>query len=312
VKPKEIGALVLLAALWGGSFIFFRIAAPELGPILVAFLRVVIAGSALLVYAAVARRDADWRGSFRKYLVLGTLNGALPYALIAAAELHLTASFAAILNATTPLYAVVVAAVRFGERPVARTALGVVLGVAGVAVLVGWESETLDARLLTAVGASLVAALSYALAGAYAKTAFTGAPPLTLAIGQQIGAAVVLAPLLVPVSVVDGGELAVTRGAVAAVVALALFCTSVAYLLYFFLIDRVGPTRTLSVTFLSPVFGVLWGAMFLDEAIGAGTVVGLGVILVGVTLVTGVRLRSVLFAVSRTANRMEPPRLHSE
>jgi drug/metabolite transporter (DMT)-like permease len=155
-------------------------------------------------------------------------------------------------------------------------------------VLVGWKTEAVDVRPMASVGASLVAALSYALAAAFAKTAFTGVPPLTLAIGQQIGAAVVLAPVVVPMTVANQGEISLTGDAIA-VVALALFCTSVAYLLYFFLIGRVGPTRTLSVTFLSPVFGVLWGGLFLDETIGTGTVIGLGIILMGVTLVTGIR-----------------------
>ncbi|MEA2595590.1 MAG: hypothetical protein QOF01_2059 [Thermomicrobiales bacterium] len=291
LRPKEIGALLLLAALWGGSFMFFRIAAPALGPIVVAFLRVLIAGGALLLFARFTGHGTDWRRTPRSFLILGALNGAIPYALTAAAALNMTASLAAILNATTPLFAVAVVAARLGERPTVRTIIGLAIGVSGVVVLLGWNRAPFDAAFAASVAASLAAAISYAFAGAYAKSAFAGTPSLTLAIGQQFGAAVVLAPVLIPVGIVGREDLSLTRGVAAAVIALALLCTSVASLLYFFLIRSVGPTKTLTITFLVPIFGVLWGALFLDESIGTATLLGLSIVLIGVTLVTGLRLR---------------------
>jgi drug/metabolite transporter (DMT)-like permease len=309
MKAREVAALFLLAAVWGGSFIFFRIAAPHLGPIPVAFLRVTIAGTALVGYARVKDRDVRWRGRRRSFLILGTLNGALPYTLIAAAELHLTASLAAILNATAPLFVVAVVAVRLGALPSPATIAGLILGIVGVAALVGWSGETAGTTLLLSVGASLAAALSYALAGVYAKTAFFGGPPLSLAIGQQIGAAIVLAPVAVPVAVIDRPDRVASVGDAAAILALALLCTSAAYLLYFYLIATVGPTKTLSVTFLSPVFGLLWSALFLGEQIQLTTIGGLAMILVGVSLVTGVEPRRVVRPALRFAAivRGEPP-----
>jgi drug/metabolite transporter (DMT)-like permease len=291
MRAKEVAALLALAALWGGSFLFIRIAVPAFGPVVLACLRVILAGVGLLAYAAALRRSVELRGRWRPFLLLGALNGAIPYSLIATAELHLTASLAVILNATTPLFTALVAAVWLRERLTARTVAGLVAGVGGVAILVGWSPLPLDRVLLLSVGASLAAALSYGLAGVQAKTAFAGTPPLTLAIGQQVGAALLLLPFALPLGVVNLSADLLSAGVIAALVGLALLCTSLGYLLYFYLIVQVGPTRTLSVTFLMPGFGVLWSVVFLREAVWASTFVGLGVILASVVLVTGVRLR---------------------
>jgi drug/metabolite transporter (DMT)-like permease len=295
MRVKDLASLTLLATLWGGSFLFMRVAVPLFGPPLLAFLRVGLAGAGLLAYAAALGRVPALRGRWRAYLALGALNAAIPYALIAAAELHLTASLAAILNATTPLFAAIVAAARLGERLTARVALGLALGLAGVAILVGWSPLPLDRALLLAVGASLVAALSYALAGVYAKATFAGEPPLTLAIGQQLGAAALLLPLALPRVAVEPATLRPSFAVGAATIALALLSTSLAYLLYFSLIASAGPTRTLSVTFLVPVFGVLWSVLFLRETVGPATLAGLAIILASVLLVTGVRLPALPF-----------------
>lgn len=289
MKRKELGALLLLAALWGAPFLFYRVAAPVLGPIVLVCLRVALAGAALLVYATATRRTSNWQSRLRAFLVLGALNAAIPYVLIATAELHITASLATILNATTPLFTAVVAAVRLGERLTARTVLGLLLGVAGVAVLVGWSPLPLDPVLILAVAACLTAALSYALAGVFAKTAFAGTPPLTLAIGQQVGASLLLLPFALPIAAAGKTAFHPSAAVVASVLGLALLCTSLGYLLYFFLIESVGPTRTLSVTFLMPGFGVLWSVLFLGETVGAGTFAGLGLILASIFLVTGHR-----------------------
>jgi drug/metabolite transporter (DMT)-like permease len=160
------------------------------------------------------------------------------------------------------------------------------LGLAGVAILVGWSPLPVDPLLILSVGACLTAALSYALAGVFAKTAFAGTPPLTLAVGQQVGASLLLLPIALPLAATEKTDRHPAAGVVVSVLGLAVLCTSLGYLLYFFLIDRVGPTRTLSVTFLMPGFGVLWNRLFLGETAGAGTFVGLGVILAGVFLVT--------------------------
>lgn len=287
MRAREVGMLVVLAALWGGSFLFIRVAVPVLGPFALIAARVLLAGVALLAYAHIAGHRPALRARWRDFLALGALNAALPFTLIAAAELRLPASLAAILNATTPLFAAVIATRWTGEPLPRGKRIGLALGVLGVAVLVGWSPLTLDGRTVLAVGASLLAALCYALGGVYAAERFRATPPLTLAIGQQLAAGLLL---LTPAAF----TLPPARPAPAvalAVAALALLSTALGYLLYFALIARVGPTNTLSVTFLVPAFGLLWGALFLGEAVGTGTMVGLALVLLSVTLITGLRVR---------------------
>ncbi|MHB8647892.1 MAG: DMT family transporter [Thermomicrobiales bacterium] len=291
MRIKDVGALLLLAALWGGSFLFMRIAAPVLGPLVMAELRVSIAGIALLVYAAAIHALPAFRAHRPKYLILGALNAAIPYTLIGAAELHLTASLASILNATTPLFTAVVAAIWLNDRLDVKKGIGLILGVVGVAILVGWSPLPLNAVIVLSVGASLAASLSYGLAGVFSKVAFTGMPPLALAIGQQLGASLLLLPLALPTAAVTTPTNGLTVGVAVAVIALALLCTSLAYLLYFSLIASVGPIKTLSVTYLIPAFGILWSALFLHERLHVGTLVGLAIILASVALVTGTRVR---------------------
>ena len=289
MRPKELMALTLLGALWGGSFLFIRVAVPALGPFVLMELRVGLAAAALTLYAVAVSGLPKLRTHWKEFLILGGLNGALPFTLIAASEINLTASLAAILNSTTALFAAVVAAAWIGEALTTRKVVGVVSGIVGVAVLVGWTPIALNWIVLLSVGASLTAALSYALGGVYAKRTFVDAPLLALAIGQQTGAAM----LLLPPAVVNLPAKVPSPAVAFSVVALSLLSTAVAYLLYFYLLANVGPTKTLTVTFLVPVSGLLFGVLFLGEPVGIGTLIGLGTILSSVALVTGIRLGGV-------------------
>lgn len=283
---RDLGALLLLGALWGASFIFIRVAVPVLGPFVLVDLRVLLAAAALVLCAVVGGRFPKLRSNWRRFLGLGFLNAAVPFTLIAASEINLTASLAAILNSTTPLFAAVVAAVWIREVLTPRRIGGLLLGIVGVAVVVGWTPVTLSPVVLLSIGASLAAALCYGFGGVYAKRSFSGQPPLGMAIGQQAAAGL----LLLPPSVVSLPEEAPSPAVVISVLSLALLSTALAYLLYFRLISSVGPTNTLTVTFLVPVFGLLFGALFLDEPVGVGTLAGLVIILSSVALVTGIRL----------------------
>lgn len=278
---------MLLAAIWGASYLFIRVAAPVLGPAVLIEARVLIAGSALVLYAAAIRRLPDLRSRWGAYLILGAVNSAIPFTLIATSELYLTASLAAILNATTPLFTAVVAALWMKDRLTIKKAIGLVLGLAGVAVLVGWSPLPLTGRVLLAIGLSLLAAFAYGIGGVYVTRTFKGVPSLTLATRQQFAAGV----LLIPLVAVEMPAARLSLAAALALLGLALLSTSVAYLFYFHLIAVAGPTKTLSVTFLIPVFGLLWGVLFLGEPVSAGMFVGLAIILVSIVLVTEVRLR---------------------
>jgi drug/metabolite transporter (DMT)-like permease len=278
---------MLLGALWGGSFLFIRVAVPALGPFLLVESRVGLAAAALFLYALAAGSIPKIRGRWRSFLVLGFLNAAVPFSLISAAEIHLTASLAAILNATTVMFAAIVAAVWMGDALTARKAIGIVLGIVGVSVLVGWDPLPLNRAVLLAVAAMLLASLSYALGATYAKRSFSGVPPLGMAIGQLGGAAV----LLLPLAVVSVPERAPSTVVTLSMLGLAFLSTAVAYLIYFRLIENVGPTSTLTVTLLVPVFGLLFGVLLLEEPFGFGTLAGLGSILTSVVLITGIAPR---------------------
>jgi drug/metabolite transporter (DMT)-like permease len=280
---RDLGALLLLSALWGASFIFIRVAVPALGPFVLVELRVGLAAVALALCAAFLGRLPKLRVRWRQFALLGMVNVAIPFSLISTAEINLTASLAAILNSTTVMFTAVVAAVWMGDALTARKVVGVVLGIVGVTVLVGWDPIVMNWFVVLSVGAMLAASLAYALGSVYAKRTFAGSPPLAIAIGQLTAAATLILPLAA-VSVPDERPSTIV---VLSVLGLALTSTAVAYMLYFRLIENVGPTSTATVTLLVPLFGLLFGVVLLDEPVGLGTLAGLVLILSSVTLITG-------------------------
>src|SRR5918996_1152903 len=163
MRPRDFAGLMLLGGLWGGSFLFIRVAVPALGPFLLVELRVGLAAAALLLYALAVGSMPKIRNRWRSFLVLGFFNAAVPFSLISAAEIHLTASLAAILNSTTVMFTAIVAAVWMDDALTARKLVGVVLGIVGVTVLVGWDPITMNWTAALSVGAMLAASLAYAL-----------------------------------------------------------------------------------------------------------------------------------------------------
>jgi drug/metabolite transporter (DMT)-like permease len=284
----QLALLLLLAATWGAGFLFIRIAAPAFGPFALIGLRVLLAGAVLSLYAVSIGRPPHLYRRWRAFLLIGTINAAIPFTLISTAELHLTASLAAIMNATTPLFGAVVAALWLRERIAVRQCGGLIVGLAGVVVLVGWSPIHVDGVVLLSIGASLSAAVCYAVSGVYIAHSLRDTPALTLAIAQQLGAGLVLFPL----AVTHLPPTAPSGGVILAFLALSLLCTAVSYLIYFYLLAAIGSTKTLVTMILVPVFGVLWGAMFLGEPVGAGMLVGLVIVLAGVSLVTGTCTKS--------------------
>jgi drug/metabolite transporter (DMT)-like permease len=285
MTPRQIAMLLALAALWGASFLFMRVAVPEFGPIVLADARVALAGVVLLAYATAVGTRPALRSRWRDYLLLGSVNAALPFSLLAAAQLEIEASLAAVLNAMAPLFGALVAAVWLGERVTHAAKAGLVLGMVGVGLVVGLSPFDIDLPFVLAVVACLGAAFAYGVGANLVRVRFTGEPPLAIAIGQQLAAAVVLLPLVpaVPVRATPGVV------DVACVLALALGSTGIAYLLYFRLLRELGATGGMTVIFVVPVFGVLWGALFLDERIHLGTLVGGAAILLSVWLITRFR-----------------------
>lgn len=280
MRIQDFARLLSLAALWGGSFAFIRVAVPALGPIWLAEFRVALAFAALFAVAVIRRGVPSLAAHWRAYLVIGAVNSALPFALFSFAEQTISASNAAILNATSPFFGAIIGAAWLGEPLGARKMAGMALGLLGVVLLVGWQPAPLSGAAIVASLACLAAALCYGIGSVYAKARMTGIPSFAIAVYSQLAAAVVLAPAL-PFS---PPPLSLSPLVAANVLALALASTAIAYLLYFRLIADVGPARALTVTFLIPLFGVLWGALFLREPVAINMLSGGALILAGTWL----------------------------
>jgi drug/metabolite transporter (DMT)-like permease len=281
VRHADVARLTALAAIWGASFIFLRVLAPVLGPVITAAMRVLIAGTALVAWARMTGFDAELKRYWRAYVVIGVVNSSLPFVLYAFAALYIPASYSVILNSVAPLFAALFAPFLLADPLTPRKLAGLLSGALGVALVSGAGPIELGPGSVAAVAACLAAALCYAVGGIYIKRRLAGAPPMGIAAWSQIFAGVALLPL-VPVAPIRGE---IDSVIVANVLALALLCSAIAYLLYFRLIADIGPTRALTVTFLMPLFGMLWGALFLGEAITAPMLAGCALIVGGVALV---------------------------
>lgn len=287
---------VLLAAIWGGSFLLMRLGAAEFGPFVTAFLRVSLAAFFLLPLLVWRGQWPALRAKLKPIMAVGVLSSGLPFVLFGFAVLHISTGLSSILNATTPLWGAVVAWLWLRDKLNVTRTLGLVVGFCGVAAL-AWNkasftatvpgmasTQPADALSGWAVMACLAATLCYGFSASFTKKYLTGVPPMASATGSQMGAAVMLlVPALMTVPAAAPGWQAWT-----AIIFLAFFCTAVAYVLYFRLIERAGPARAVAVTFLIPVFGVLYGTVLLSEQITTAMVVWGAVIVLGTALSTGV------------------------
>ncbi len=280
MPPRLIFELVLLSAIWGGSFIFMRVLAPNIGALVTAELRLLLGGLGLGAWFVVTHFDAEWKTYWQRYLVLGLLNTAAPFSLFSFAALTLPGSYTAILNSLAPLWSAVLAALILGDKLTPRKLAGLALGIGGVAFITQAGPVPVNAATLTAIGACVVATVCYGLAGIYIKLKLQSAKPAAIAGGSQLLAAVVCAPALF-----TGPPTAMySTGVVISIAIVGLVCGSFAYLLYYRLVTLAGPVKALSVAFLIPVFGMLWGGLFLAETITTGMLAGCALVLGGLTL----------------------------
>jgi drug/metabolite transporter (DMT)-like permease len=292
MSPTLIAEFVLLAALWGASFLFMHLGAAEFGAVPTAGLRVAFGTLFLLPVFLLPNVWTQFRRHAGAILFVGLLNSALPFALYAFAVLHIATGLSAILNATVPLSGALVAWLWLKDRPSGLRSLGLLIGFVGVALLVlgksGFNPAIAPAAgsmglTLLAMGACLLATLCYGLAASFTKRHLGGIHPMATAAGSQIGASLVL---MLP-TLWFWPQQPVSDTAWWAVIALGLLCTAVAYVLFFRIIEAAGPAKALTVTFLVPVFALLYGVLFLSETITGWTLICGAVILVGTALSTG-------------------------
>lgn len=283
MRTSDVVELLILAAIWGASFLFMRVAAPELGPVALMALRVGIAALLLVPAMVIRRSHPTLRGHLLHVLVVGAVNSAVPFCLLAYATLSMTAGLVSILNATSPLWGALVAHAWLKERLTRLRTLGLVVGFAGVAYLVWGRASFQAGGAGLAVVAALGATLAYGIAASYTRRFLRAVDPLAVAAGSQLGATL----LLVPAALALWPARPVSDGALGAVIALGVLCTAVAYVLYFRLIAHVGPARAIAVTFLIPPFAVAWGALVLGEPVTGRTLAGSAIVLAGTALATG-------------------------
>ena len=280
MNARQFGILVFLAALWGASFLFMRVAAPEFGAVWLIEGRVGLAGLVLLPWVLPGGGLGRILPRWRSMLVVGLLNAALPFVLIAWATTLISAGVASILNATVPIFSAIFGFLVLRERLGPIQVLGIVLGFAGVVVLISWRQDGMALPPPGAVAAALAACLSYVLAAHYTRHRMREVRPLDYVVGMQLSAALLLMPLL-PLFAPQ-----VLPGAVAwwSMLGLAVLSTALAFWLYFRLLHEIGATRTLTVTYLIPVFAIVWGHLLLDEQVGWGIAISCVLIVLGTAL----------------------------
>lgn len=281
MSRADLARLVVLAALWGLAFVFIRVAVPPLGPVTLTAVRVLLAGVVLAAFAVHVGMALAVRERWKVYLAVGFFNSTAPFVLVATAQTVLSASWAVVLVATTPLQTAVVAALVLGDAFTLRKAAGLLLGIAGVALLVGWHAPDASMPPLWAVACALAAGAMYSIAAVVAKRHGAGIPPVAMGAGTMLAAAALLVPLVPAFPPAAMPSMA----AAASTLVLALGSTAAAFLLYFRLIGSVGPVKTMTVNFLSPLFGVSGSMLILGEPLTWPLVLGGALVLGGLALV---------------------------
>ncbi|OZI72152.1 DMT family transporter [Bordetella genomosp. 12] len=283
MQRRELLELIALAAVWGGSFLFMRLAVPEFGPAALIELRVGLGALVLLPLAILRGRLGIMARHWKAIFVVGMFNAALPFLLYAYASLSLGAGFLSVANAVTPVWGAVIGWVWLRDRLPAMRVLGLAIGFLGIVVLVWDKLQFQQGGTGPAVLAAIAAPLFYGIAANWTKRFLSGVDALANATGSMLSATLVLLPL----AIAHWPEQAVSSQAWIATVLLAVLCTGVAYVIFFRLILVLGPTAAVSVTFLVPVFGVFWGVTLLGEDLTPRMITGAGIILAGTALALG-------------------------
>ncbi|MBV7496532.1 DMT family transporter [Pseudomonas sp. PDM24] len=277
MNPVDILRMLSLAAIWGASFLFMRVIAPVIGTIPTAFFRVSIAAVGLLVILGLMRISWDFKGKFKTVMLLGMINSGIPATLYSVAAQVLPAGYSAIFNATTPLMGVLIGGLFFHEKLTAAKLGGVFLGLFGVGILTRAGPVAFNMELLMGALACLMATTCYGFAGFLARRWLDHAGGLDSrlsALGSMLGATLLLLPLFgysvlsQPPASWGGWNVWLS------LLGLGLVCTAFAYIIYFRLLTSVGPVKSMTVTFMIPPFGVLWGALLLDEPLSMAHLYG--------------------------------------
>lgn len=288
--------LIVLAALWGASFLFMRISSAEFGVIALIFVRAAFASIVLLPFVIYSKNHKALLENWKIFFFVGLVSTALPYSFFAYTSLYIPAGSASILNATTPFFTAIVAFIWVREQPTKMGVAGLFVGFSGVYVLSVKGGDISLSDSLLPIASALMATLLYAYSSTFIKLKLSHLPALTVAAGSQLYAGIILLPL----ALVYWPKTSPSVDAWMSIIAMAVFSTALALILFFRLLQTVGVTKTISVTYLIPLFGVLWGYLFLDEKISTEMLSGGALILLGVSFTTG------LFRRFKPSTKTEP------
>ena len=283
----QFAGLVVISALWGSSFLFMRVLSPVLGPIFTASFRLLFAALSLGIVFVIRGQRLDWKAHWKWFWLIGLINSAIPFVLYSFAALHLPASLSVILNSTAPMFGMIYGALLLNEMVTSRKLFGLLLGTIGVAIISTVRTVTSDGLLYVAIAACVLASSMYGLSGAVIKRHAAHIESSHLVLGSMLFGGISLLPfgLLAPI------REPITASIVGLLAVFGALGTATAYMIYFRLIRDVGPVKALMTTYLMPVFGVVFGALILNETITWRMGLGLAVILGGIYLITSRRTR---------------------
>ncbi|WMW81818.1 DMT family transporter [Undibacterium cyanobacteriorum] len=277
--------LVALAMIWGTSFMLMRIASPVFGPFLTTFGRASLGALAIYLFARSRGIEFEWKKNSKVYLIIGLGNTAVPFSLFAWSALHVPSAYMATMNSLAPIFTAVFGFIMLGEG-LSWTRIGAfMMGLFGVAVLVGIGPIDVTPWVIAGVLAGMGAAVCYGFAATYTRMYAKEIPALATATGSQFAAALALLPFAAP-SIPHAFSHG-TAQALLAVGILGVVCTGIAYAMFFQLISTEGASKAVTVTFLIPATASIWAAIFLGEAITHGIVIGIAIVLCATAISLG-------------------------
>lgn len=285
MRPHSVVELLLLSIFWGSSFLLIQIGVADFGPAPLIFLRTMLAGLVLLIVLAFRRQISTLLNHWKSFIPLGLLDSSLPYMLSAYAALHIPSGTISVINAVTPLWGALVAWLWLGIRLTLTGAIGLLIGLLGIVFLVWDRFELALSDSTFALTAAVIGPICYALSACYAKKYLSSFNPFVNATGSSLTSGV----LLLPLAWFWWPETEVSANAWYAALVLAVVCSAIAYVLYYRLIQHIGPARAMTVSYLVPVVGLFWGWALMDEQLTARTIVGVMLIFSGLALANSVR-----------------------
>lgn len=281
MKSLHVILLFVLSAIWGGSFIFMRVLSPVFGASGTACLRLLIAAAFLLIYFTLTGYRIQWKRDWKFLMIIGITNSAIPFFNYAYAALYIPAGLSVIVNTMSPMFGALFAAWILKEKLTIEKGIGLLLGAVGVFFITGSKAVTPNLESYLAIAACLVATICYGLSGVLIKKYGQKVEAKALAGGSQLFAGLALLPFLAA----SGTQQPLSVNIVLLVIVFGILCSAIAYLIYYYLLKEMGPTKALSVTFLMPLFGIFWGWLILGEVVYPSMLLGAAVILSGTYLV---------------------------